>query len=108
MRISKHFENIQEAAILFLHFLVMASALFSFTRNDKSFHSFEDLVHSSHMLIDKVVGVDLEEPMISFVFFKIPMSSLHAFGQGPGVFLSLLDFLLLGLSRWQIAGFVFR
>jgi hypothetical protein len=38
---------------------MVTATLFSFASTNKAFHSFENFIHSSHVLIDKVTGVNL-------------------------------------------------
>ena len=58
MGVSEVQKNIWECVVLFLHFLVMAPALFSFPTADKSSHCLEDFIKSPHFLTDKVVMVN--------------------------------------------------
>ena len=66
-------ENVGEVDVLFLHFLVVAPALFSLSRPNEKLHRLEDLVSTSHMAVDKVLVVNLQKPMISLVLFRHPM-----------------------------------
>ena len=77
---SQSFKNIRETAVLFLHLLMVAPTLLCFPTYDKLLHCFEDFVHPSHVLVEKMVVMNLEEPMIPFVFINIPVSSLHSLG----------------------------
>lgn len=54
--------------IFFLHFLMMTSALFSLTCSYEKFHSFEDFVHAPHVPIDEMRIMNLQKPMIFFIF----------------------------------------
>lgn len=63
-------DNCDEAMILFFHFLMVASTLFSLPCSDKGFHCFENLIHASHMPINKVLVMDFQEPMIFFVLLQ--------------------------------------
>lgn len=59
---------------LFFHFLMMATALLGFSRANKKRHRFKDFIHSPHVFVQKVVIMDLKEPVISLVFFQCPMT----------------------------------
>jgi hypothetical protein len=59
---------------------VVASALLCFSRADELLHGLEDSVCPSHSFVDEMFGVELEEPMISLVFLKVPVSSLLPLG----------------------------
>lgn len=48
-----------EVVMLYLHFLVVAAALFGLTCSYEDLHSFEDFVHATHMTIHEVLVVDL-------------------------------------------------
>jgi hypothetical protein len=74
-------EDARETSIFFLHFLVMTPALFGLSGLHELLHCFEDLVHPSEVLVEEVLVVELEEPVISLVFICIPVSFLHARGQ---------------------------
>jgi hypothetical protein len=67
----------------------MASALFGFTSGDESFHGFEDLVHPPEVLIEEMVAVHLQEPMISFIFVSLPVPTRLPILQNLRVFLLL-------------------
>ena len=77
---SQFLENFGKTAMLFLHFLMVASALFSFPRSNEFFHSLEDFVHPSHVFIDEMMRMNFEEPMISLVLFCSPMASFDSLG----------------------------
>ena len=76
-----------EGMILFLHFLMMAAALFGLPAADERSHIFKDLIGPPEMLEDEVPTVYLQEPMISLIFLGSPMP--------------FLDILLLLLRRLQ-------
>ena len=59
--------------IFFLHFLVVASALLGLPRSDEDRHRLEYFVHPPHMLIQEVVVVNFQEPMIPLVLLKSPV-----------------------------------
>lgn len=63
--------------ILLFHFLMMASALFCFPRGDKGCHIFEDFISSSKMFMYEMATMNLQKPMISFVFLGCPVSFLY-------------------------------
>ena len=52
-----------------LHFLVVASALFSLASAYKDLHGFEYLVHPAHVAVHEMAIVHFEEPVVAFVFF---------------------------------------
>ena len=62
-------QNVGEVDVLFLHFLMVASALLGLSAANKYFHCLENLVGSSHVAVDEVLVVDLQKPMIALVFF---------------------------------------
>ena len=75
-------EDAGEVEIFFLHFLVVATALLCFSATDEYFHGFEDSVGSAHLVVNKVLVVNLEEPMVEFVFLGKPVPvvlGLHFF-----------------------------
>lgn len=74
MEISQIENNVRKGVILFLHLLVMASALFSFPGANEKCHSFEDFVQPSHFLADKMIAVNLQKPMISLVLLCGPVA----------------------------------
>ena len=77
MFFTKVFKDSQESFVFLFHFLVMASALFCFSGAYKLGHGFEDFVHTTKMFVDVMFVVDFKEPMVPFVFFKLPMSSIE-------------------------------
>ena len=54
---------------------MMTATLLSLSRSDKLLHRLEDLVHSPEMLIEKMVEMHFEEPMIPLVFLKSPVTA---------------------------------
>lgn len=89
-------ENLVEIVVLFLHFLVVAAALFSLPSAYEVGHAFEDLVGPAEVLEDEVSVVNLEEPVIQFVFLAAPVPLLR-----------VLE-LLLGLLQLQAAVLLLR
>jgi hypothetical protein len=77
--LSKITDNGDKVVIFFLHFLMVASALFCLTSANEGFHCLEDLIHASHMTIDEMFIVDLQEPMIFLVLLQEPMTPVHIF-----------------------------
>ncbi len=63
--------------IFFLHFLMMASALFCLSSGDETCHIFKDFISSSKMLMYKMTTMNFQKPMISFVFLSSPMTFLY-------------------------------
>jgi hypothetical protein len=53
---------------------MMTAALLSLTSRDKTRHILEDFVSSSEILIDEMPTMNLQKPMIFFVFFISPMA----------------------------------
>lgn len=76
--------------MLLLHLLVVAPALLSLSGKDELLHGLENFVHTPHVFVEKVAGIDLEKPMISLIFLGAPVPPLHPLSQRFGVFLSLL------------------
>ena len=79
--------------MLFLHLLMVASALLGFSGLNELFHSLEYFVHSPHVLVQEVLTVDFEEPVISLIFLVIPMTSLETLRQRFRLFATLLGLL---------------
>lgn len=69
--------NEDEVDVLFLHFLMVATTLFSLPRSHEQLHCFEDLVHPTHMPVHKVSVVNLQEPVISLVLLYRPMTPIY-------------------------------
>ena len=63
----------KESVEFFLHFLVMASALFGLSGFYEIGHGFEDFVGSSEVLIDEMLAVYFQEPMVEFILFVGPV-----------------------------------
>ena len=74
---SEVYENVGEVDVLFLHLLMMASALFGLPRTNKYLHCLENLIGSSHVTVDEVLVVNFQEPVILLVFFRHPMSMVQ-------------------------------
>ncbi len=112
MGLSKFLKNFQETSMFFLHLLMMTPALLSFSSQNEFFHCLKNLVHSSQMLVHKMLAIDLQKPMISFVFFKCPVSSLKALSQRFCVFSFFLCLFFRRLVRckflwlrfWRVTG----
>lgn len=81
-------DDLVEGVVLLLHLLVVAPALLCLPGLNEVGHALEDLVGPSEVLEDEVFVVNLEEPVIEFVFLSGPMSFLDIFG----LFLSNLNF----------------
>lgn len=111
---SQTHENLREMFILFFHFLMMWSTLFSLSCFYEGCHGFEDSISSSEMLVKKVLMMELKEPMVSFVFIWRPMTAFfvwiwvfNGFGfSGFGLFSKSditqgkLDFGIDWMNRW--------
>ena len=54
---------------------MMTATLLSLSRSYKLLHRLEDLFHSPEMLIEKMVEMNFEEPMIPLVFLKSPVTA---------------------------------
>lgn len=67
-------QNISERLVLFLHLLMMASALLCFSCTNKFWHAGKYSVHSPHRSVEEVTVVGLQKPMVSFVLCKRPMA----------------------------------
>ena len=106
--VSELFEYFDETAVLFLHFLMVTSALFCLAWIHEFFHRLEDFVHPPHVLVDKMSGVHFEEPVISFVLLKVPMPFLSSLTQSLSAFSSLLYFFFRFFLTHEIHRFVFR
>lgn len=57
VNLPQFFDYFEETAMLFLHLLMVASALFCLSSGDKLFHRFEDLVHPPHMFVEEMLGI---------------------------------------------------
>ena len=83
-------KDLSNSVIFFLHFLMMAATLLGLSGADKNRHRFEYFVHSSHVLIQEVMIVNFQEPMIPPVLFNSPV---------PEFLIRIGDFLTSGASR---------
>ena len=63
--------------ILFLHFLVMTSALFCLSSLYKVGHALENFIGPSQVLQHKVLIVQLQKPMIQLILLLSPVSLLN-------------------------------
>ena len=70
----KLFDYPLESTMLLLHLLVMTSALFGLSSFNESFHDGEDFVHSSEVFVEEMVGMNFQEPMVSFIFLEPPVT----------------------------------
>jgi hypothetical protein len=75
MKFSQMQQNLTYRMVkLFLHLLVMAAALFCLSWSHKDRHRLEDLVHPPHEFVEKMMVMDLKEPVIFFILLDWPMS----------------------------------
>lgn len=81
-------QDLVERMILFLHLLMVAAALLGLPSLDEVGHALKDFVSPAKVLEDEVLAVQLEEPMIQFVFLRGPMPLLNV----SGLFLPALYF----------------
>lgn len=61
----------------------MAPALLGLAAPYEGSHGLEDLIKPPHFFTNEVLVIDLEEPMISFVFLERPVSSPPVLGRNP-------------------------
>ncbi len=60
--------------MLFLHLLVVASALLCFAGTYESGHEGEDAIHSAHGSVHEVAEMNFKKPVVTFVLFNVPVS----------------------------------
>jgi len=66
-------EDLSDCMVFFLHFLMVASALLGLPGAYKNGHCLEYFIHPPHMLIQKVMVVNFQEPMVPLVLLKDPV-----------------------------------
>ena len=91
--------------MLLLHLLMVASTLLGLSGNHKFLHCLEDLIHPSHLLVDKMRTMNLQKPMVFFIFFSCPVSSLQTLGKWFWEFSFLLGFFIGSFGRLTAFGF---
>ena len=74
--LSKVCEDASKVDVFFLHFLVMAPTLLSLPSPYEQLHSLEYFVCSAHVAVDKVLVMNLQEPVVPLVFFQHPVSMI--------------------------------
>ena len=65
--LSEVYEDASKVDVFFLHFLVMASALLSLPSTYKQLHGLEYFICSAHVAVDKVLVMNLQEPVVLLV-----------------------------------------
>ena len=92
-----------ECVVFLLHFLMMTPTLLSFSGANKHSHSFEDLVESPKVLLNEMLVVDFQEPVIPLIFNHQPVPLLEIGILGNNVLLLLhLRCLHLGESVFPL------
>lgn len=83
--------------MFFLHFLVVASALFCFTGPYEFGHEGKDAIHSAHGSVHEVAEMNFKKPVVTFVLFDVPVAE-----ELIGIFLffqhDLTEFSFLGFG----------
>jgi hypothetical protein len=64
---------------------MMTATLFCLPRGDELLHSLEDFIHPSQLLVEEVLTVELQEPVVSLILIYAPMASLDTLPQGFGI-----------------------
>lgn len=54
---------------------MVTATLLCCTSGDKFFHGLEDPIHPAEVLIEEVVEVNLQEPMIPLMFLDLPVAN---------------------------------
>lgn len=67
-------ENVGEVDVFFLHFLVVTPTLLRLPRTNEKLHCLEYLVSPTHMTVDKVLVVYLQEPVVPLVLLQQPVA----------------------------------
>lgn len=75
---------------------MVAAALLGLARGDEFFHGFEDFVHPAEVLVEEMVEMYLQEPMISLIFFNFPVATCLTTLQNLCAFLLFSVLLVLG------------
>lgn len=68
MGLTKICEDYGEFTVFFLHLLVMTPTLLGLSSPDELLHRLENLVCPAHVAVHEVLVVELQEPVILFVF----------------------------------------
>jgi hypothetical protein len=73
-----HLQDVLIAAVFFLHFLVVASALVGCSCSNVDGHRPKDFIRSSQLGADELFGVVGQEQVIKSLFTSIPMPNIDS------------------------------
>ena len=72
-------QDIVDGLVLFLHFLVMTSALIGSPCFDELGHFFENLISSPHLFLDEIIPIGFKENVVKLFFNGCPMPNISRF-----------------------------